>query len=210
MRRTKEDAEQTRKRIMDTALERFATKGVDACSLAEIASCAGLTRGAIYWHFKNREELLETIVFDFAAPLIAMENAILDENEADPLGKLRSLLIFLLQHIANDQVYRRIVVLCQRMRSLSFNESLNGEYQPSCLDDLTAQRRARRMEVLKNAVKKGQLPSHLDCPAAANFILASVEGIAFAWLAEPDSFSLDALSSHYVDAILLGITGLTV
>ncbi|KSB87046.1 hypothetical protein LFZ31_05135 [Salmonella enterica subsp. enterica serovar Newport str. S09097] len=39
------------------ALRLFSQQGVSATSLAEIANAAGVTRGAIYWHFKNKSDL---------------------------------------------------------------------------------------------------------------------------------------------------------
>ena len=52
-RRTKEDAEATRNKLLDAAAEVFFAKGVAGASLSEVAQAAGLTRGAIYWHFKD-------------------------------------------------------------------------------------------------------------------------------------------------------------
>lgn len=52
-RRTKEEAEETRIQILDAAERVFYDKGVSRASLAEIASDAGVSRGAIYWHFEN-------------------------------------------------------------------------------------------------------------------------------------------------------------
>ncbi|MDC7238750.1 MAG: TetR family transcriptional regulator [Spirochaetales bacterium] len=57
MRRTKEDAEKTRKAILDAALEVFHQQGVSSAGLAEIAKRADVTRGAVYWHFKDKQDL---------------------------------------------------------------------------------------------------------------------------------------------------------
>lgn len=60
-RRTKEDALKTRQAILDAAIEVFSAQGVSRATLAGIASQAGVTRGAIYWHFDNKEALLEAL-----------------------------------------------------------------------------------------------------------------------------------------------------
>lgn len=57
MRRTKEDAQHTREALLDAAELVFAQRGVSRTSLQEIAKAAGLTRGAVYWHFKDKAEL---------------------------------------------------------------------------------------------------------------------------------------------------------
>ena len=51
MRRTKEDAQLTREVLLDAAEVLFAQRGVSRTSLQEIAKAAGMTRGAVYWHF---------------------------------------------------------------------------------------------------------------------------------------------------------------
>lgn len=57
MRRTKEDAEQTRKDLLQAAEYVFGKKGYAATRLSDIAIQANVTRGAIYHHFGNKKEL---------------------------------------------------------------------------------------------------------------------------------------------------------
>ena len=56
VRKTKEEAEQTRKDILNAARIVFHECGVSRSSLEKIAKAAGVTRGAIYWHFKDTEK----------------------------------------------------------------------------------------------------------------------------------------------------------
>ncbi len=57
-RKTKQQALETRQHILDVAMRLFSQQGVSATSLAQIAQAAGVTRGAIYWHFKDKSDLL--------------------------------------------------------------------------------------------------------------------------------------------------------
>ncbi|MCK5077213.1 MAG: TetR family transcriptional regulator, partial [Calditrichia bacterium] len=57
MRKTKEESEKTKRLLLDTALKVFSQKGYSATRLIDIAKEAGVTRGAIYWHFNNKAEL---------------------------------------------------------------------------------------------------------------------------------------------------------
>lgn len=52
----------TKKRILQTARELFATKGVQQTSLQEIADRLGITKPALYYHFSSREDLVRSIV----------------------------------------------------------------------------------------------------------------------------------------------------
>ncbi len=60
-RKTKQQALETRQHILDVALRLFSQQGVSSTSLAAIAKEAGVTRGAIYWHFKNKSDLFNEI-----------------------------------------------------------------------------------------------------------------------------------------------------
>lgn len=61
-RRTKEDAEKTRDRILDAALDIFTEKGYSKTTFVDIADKIGLTKGAVYWHFKTKMDLLVAMV----------------------------------------------------------------------------------------------------------------------------------------------------
>ena len=55
----------TREQIRALALELFAERGYDATSLREIAERLGITKAAVYYHFKTKEEILTSLVSDF-------------------------------------------------------------------------------------------------------------------------------------------------
>src|SRR5687768_7926109 len=57
VRRTKEDAAATRAAVLDASLRVFSRKGYAATRLEEVAAEAGVTRGAVYWHFADKAEL---------------------------------------------------------------------------------------------------------------------------------------------------------
>lgn len=61
-RRTKEEAEQTKAAIMESALELFYEKGFARTTFDEIAKRINLTKGAVYWHFRNKPDLLAELM----------------------------------------------------------------------------------------------------------------------------------------------------
>jgi TetR/AcrR family acrAB operon transcriptional repressor len=61
-RKTKEEARQTRSRILAIALDLFARKGYAQTTFTDIADKLDLTKGAVYWHFKSKESLLMALV----------------------------------------------------------------------------------------------------------------------------------------------------
>ena len=61
-RRTKEEAEKTRARILANALSLFAKKGYEHTTFNDIAARLKMTKGAIYWHFESKQSLLMAII----------------------------------------------------------------------------------------------------------------------------------------------------
>lgn len=59
----------TREQIRTLALELFAERGYDGTSLREIAERLGITKAAVYYHFKTKEEILASLVHDFFAEI---------------------------------------------------------------------------------------------------------------------------------------------
>ena len=57
-RKTKEESEKTYHALLDAAQSLFVKQGVAKTTLSNIAKEAGMTRGAVYWHFENKEELI--------------------------------------------------------------------------------------------------------------------------------------------------------
>lgn len=78
----------TKQRILDTARELFARKGVQKTSLQEIAGRLGITKPALYYHFTSREELVRSIM----QPLIDDGEAFVQGQEALPGIEPRALL----------------------------------------------------------------------------------------------------------------------
>jgi len=61
LRKTKENAEKTRQDLIDAGIEIFSQRLYSDVNISDIANLAGVTRGAVYWHFKNKAELFKEI-----------------------------------------------------------------------------------------------------------------------------------------------------
>lgn len=62
----------TRQRIQDVALELFAEQGYEKTSLREIAERLDVTKAALYYHFKTKEEILVSIFEDLTRPILEL------------------------------------------------------------------------------------------------------------------------------------------
>ncbi len=104
MRRTKEEAEQTRRRIMAAALRTFNRRGIARTTLEQIAEAASVTRGAIYWHFSDKAALLRAIREDVSLPLVDQSDfTLLNETAREPLDCVEQFLLDLLSAVEKDE-----------------------------------------------------------------------------------------------------------
>lgn len=90
---TRKRAEQTRKKILDAALEIAADKGFEQARTAEIARRAGVAEGSIYNYFRNKDDLLTHMVREYAGSFLRELSARIS-SEKDPLRKLHRLIEF--------------------------------------------------------------------------------------------------------------------
>ena len=171
-RKTKEEAQQTRCTLMATAMRLFCAKGLTNTSLSDVANAAGMTRGAIYWHFKNKAELFIAVWDELCHPLSAQLAASEDENEPDPLGKLYGFLTEVLHGVLHDELSRQLfsIVLDQ--------ERLGEELQcvQQHMDSESQRFSASLHKALQNAVAHGQLPATLDVAKAVSFLRCTMDG----------------------------------
>jgi len=114
MRRTKIEAAETRTHILLAAEEMFLAEGVTRSSLDKIADAAGVTRGAIYHHFKDKYEIFEALYEAAQLPLEEMITQSLSANVSDPLGVLERTLVDCIVTVTQDPRRQR---LCEIMMS---------------------------------------------------------------------------------------------
>lgn len=106
MRRTKEAAEQTRESILNAAERVFFEHGVARTALEQIAQAAAVTRGAIYWHFKDRAELFNAVVERVRMPMESAFYRVLET--ADTIEDLERLCAKALVEVHKDERLQRV------------------------------------------------------------------------------------------------------
>lgn len=201
-RRTKEDAQRTRDRILDMAEREFQRRGVSRTSLEQIASAAGVTRGAVYWHFRNKADLFNAMMNRVTLPL---GEEILRSGERtldDPVAQIRGSYLAALRATVNDPKARRVFEVA--LFKVEHGNDLRGV-------------RDRRLGGLRNrvahvergfrrAARLGLLRSTLPPRAAAMGMESLVDGLITNWMLEPLSFDLVRVGEQAIDAYLRGLS----
>lgn len=197
-RKTKRQAQETKQHIIDAAIRLFTVQGVSATSLSDIAHEAGVTRGAIYWHFKNKVDL-----FTEACKLTDLKIEYLElEYQAkypdDPLFVLRELLIYILTSIVDDPKHNALL-------EIYFHKcEFVGEMMPivEIRRELCAADYSRIEQSFRRCIEKKQLPDDLHLKRAAIMLRAMMTGLAENWLFSPESFSIKDESQYLIDSFI--------
>jgi TetR/AcrR family acrAB operon transcriptional repressor len=195
-RATKEEALETRNRLLDAAEDVFHRNGFAGTTLGDVAQAANVTRGAIYWHFKNKSDLFNAMCERVRLPMEEMVEAGMDERISNPLDHLRTICIFFLQETVRNPHSRKVFDIM--FHKVEFVDTTD----PAFIRQKEANRQAgeRIAHLLGNAVAKGHLPSDLDIRLASITFQTSIEGILNMWLFSPDRFDLAADAERLVDA----------
>lgn len=202
-RRTKDEAVETRNQILDAAERVFSTRGVSRTSLSDIAEAASVTRGAIYWHFKDKADLFCEMVARVTMPMEDAPCQIDPGQDDDPLGSVRAMLTGILQRTSGDAQARRVFHIvfnkCEYVDEMQQVWQRFREMQAGCL--------ARLEQGLVAAVARGQLPAGLDAHRTAVGLHALLNGLISKWVMDPDHKPSKTDAAGIIDVFLDGIRG---
>ena len=201
VRRTREEALATREQLLDAAECIFRQRGVGHTSLAEVADAAGVTRGAIYWHFKDKADLFQAMFDRATLPLNSALDELTSGSQDDPLGAVRQLAVHALTHLARDPrtqaVFDIAFLRCEYTEELSAVRSRHLQDRADCLRQCEAS--------LSQAVAQGQLPRDTDTRLAAQGYYAFVGGLMRDWVESAGHYDLAAAAPALIDCYLAGL-----
>ena len=152
MKRTKEEAKETMKEILRCAVSSFKEKGYESTPLDLIAAKAGVTKGAIYWHFKDKSMILDQIIDQYDKEAIEFIPRILKTN-VSPLMKIK---FFTYSYIPEFTDRKKIANLF-RLKSEIVNHYRKRKSQPYAMSFIN------QLETLFiEAKKKGEIKKEAD------------------------------------------------
>lgn len=191
-RKTKAEAEATRQAILDAAEQVFMAKGVAHASLEEIARTAQVTRGAVYWHFRNKSDLFDAMLERVRLPLTEMAENVTSEASLC-LEDLKQLCLFALKTLAEDQrhfhVYKILFHHTESDRSLR----TQNELASVAIDNITL------------FFEHNPHHASLTPRQAARSLHTQMLGIYYDWLRNPEAYDLRDEAESLVNTIFRGI-----
>ncbi|WP_369582636.1 multidrug efflux system transcriptional repressor MtrR [Kingella oralis] len=196
MRKTKTEAQKTRQHLLDAALEVFWRDGVTRASSQAIAQEAGVTRGALYWHFKNKEDLFETLFEQQYADFFAAFNDQTLRDNQDVWTHLQHNLTTMFETLATRESKHKFCnVMFSKCEQTAGNETIT---ELACRYHRLFQKQIAY--ALQLSREQGRLPENTDIELAAIYLESSLVGLIKIWIDEPERFDLIAKSKRVIAA----------
>ena len=202
MRKTKEEAEITKRKLLTSALEVFSRKGYAATRLDDIAKQANVTTGAIYHHFGGKSQLYIELVEESSKGINRLASQIIEEG-GKPASVLRRLLVRLFQYIEEDAEYRAVV-------ELSLNKTGVAPELASIMEQTIKGRRMLGQffaQLIKEGIQTGEFRADVSPDDAALTLVGFMNGMGLIWIQDPKHFSIKERAESLVDVFLAGIVG---
>ena len=200
MRRTKRESERTRRGILAAARKLFARQGVTRTTLEEIAAAAGVTRGAIYWHFADKNELFFAMREQVAVPLIDRIDLALRADGSDPVAGIERFLLDIVEALESDASVR------QTFQIMGFKCEYVGEFEREL-----ALQRSRCSELISKltraygrAQRAGRLRVGLRPPMAAVETCSFLMGLTRLWLLDAKRLFVRRVARRLISAHVAG------
>lgn len=206
-RRTKEDAQATRSKLLDAAECLFQAQGVSRTSLQDIARRAGATRGAIYWHFKDKAALFNAMMERVTLPLEAAFVEAGDSLQTSPQGaadallKIRCATVKALSRIVSDAQTRRVFEVATqkveyveelravRLRHLAIRQGFVGRFEQG----------------IESAAQRDGVALPMPAALAAHGFHALIDGLIQNWLLDQQAFDLLDVGQRAMNVYLGGL-----
>ncbi len=176
-RKCKEDAEKTRQAVIESALDVFSEKGFAKATFDEIALRAGFTKGAVYWYFRNKADLVSALIVEY----MDRKRVELSENisNGDTLDDLLEYFVRWAQILHEDVRFSKFnrFIICQ----MEWSEAIVERVRKS-LAKQTDWHLEKIKQVLVKSKERGDIREDIDIDMACEIVRATNLGIVFSSL----------------------------
>ncbi|NRB55910.1 MAG: TetR family transcriptional regulator [Salinicola sp.] len=192
--RTKAEAEATREALLDAAEVIFLERGVSRTSLEQIARQAGMTRGAVYWHFKNKSDLFHAMLDRVKMPLRQLLDDVEDaERPRAPLESLQLAAMHALERLQSPRSRRVHTILfhcCEASSDVNILE-LHQRLADDCYDTM--------LERFEEANRTGTMIASIEPEIACRMLMSMFGGLMHDWLRDPTRYDIGDIGPRMID-----------
>lgn len=185
MRRTKEDAELTRKAILASAMDLLYEKGYSKTTFDEIAKRINLTKGAVYWYFRNKPDIVAALITDFTNNHLQLMKQFIPETGDVSFDDLIKMEIFNIRCIKEQSTIYKFVffITCQMEWSeaiitkiCSQLEETKQKFNELYLDVLERMKKAKKIKADTNIKVIHELIESVNSGLMHRYLTKRMEG----------------------------------
>lgn len=187
-------SKETRKQIMDAAIELFCRQGYDAASVAEICEKAGVSKGAFYHHFPSKQTLflfildkwlgnLDSQLMSFRVPGKNVPQSM--QDMADTMGSVFN--------VASGQLPMFMEFMVQASRDKAIWNAAIAPYRDY---------QNTFANLIKDGIEEGSLNSDTEAQTAARVLIAFATGLLLQGVVMPEAADWRKVANQGVTMIL--------
>jgi TetR/AcrR family acrAB operon transcriptional repressor len=189
--------------LLDAAELLFQAQGVSQTSLQQIAQQAGATRGAIYWHFKDKADLFNAMMERVILPLEAGPRAaaVAAGPDDDPLAEIEEGMVHALTLMTTDPQVRRVFDVAthkvEYTHDMASVQQRHLDARNACVSDFE--------KALRLAARRDHIRLPVPGYVAAQGLHALISGLIQNWLLDPTAFELVPTGRRTFQVYLAGL-----
>ncbi len=191
--RNRLNPEERKAQILNIATNIFYRDGYEKASVQEIAEKAGITKAAIYYHFKNKEEILFNLVTTLSNRLIVDLKEI-NRGENDPVDQLREMLITHISYMKSDKANVKILIEDRRFL---------GKRYAAIIKD----KQKEIFEIYRNKLEEIAETGRLKDinVTTANFSLFGIMNWLYHWYDSKGELSIEEITESIIKMVFYGL-----
>lgn len=183
-------AEKTTQYIIETVAPFFNKQGYTGTSMSDITKATGLTKGAIYGNFENKEDLaIKTFNYTIKSRLGALLD--LMDRETTGLGKLQAITIFYRYYYDQVEEYGGCPILNVGVDSLNHNDTLHKRVL-SVINKITN----GIANIIKQGQEEGEIRKDIDATIYAERIYSQIQGSTFLAIISKNNKNMKLMMDH--------------
>lgn len=201
IKKTKQKAIETKNIIFDSALKVFGKKGFSSTTLDDIAKEAGISRGAIYWNFKNKQDLYVCLLKEYFNDNFYENLKYNDQSNKDPINAIKEYMYNYFKILINNEDTRKYMEILRYKTEVKtdIGEVLKVE------QEIDLKIKEELSKLIKLAIEAGKIRDDINEDVISMSALSYLNGIEDSWLINPEAFALEAYLDNLIDIFIDGI-----
>jgi AcrR family transcriptional regulator len=185
----------TKNRILEKATDLFYEGGFVKASIRDIVNAVGVTNSTVYIHFKNKDEILYSIIEEIGSTLLRELKAAVKSKD-DPVEALR------------EMIYRQVCLIKEKRKQIKIYMEEQYQLPPKLKkESLRQHREIYRIyyDRIREIEKRGLLGDY--SPALVTFSIFAMMNWAYRWFKENRELQIEEVAEQIIRLFFSGMFG---